>query len=153
MHQRSIYLLGAKRPTSPVCELSAVTALLTVLRAAACQCPMMWCTDSSYALGIIQGTLAASQEVQLAREARAEATAYRRVAPLGATLDFGHTGSSPPPPTPNECADMVAAWGRKGLWLPSKIPIWMSDVEAVPFDPVVVQQISISDMLFRTEIQ
>ena len=58
-----------------------------------------------------------------------------------------------PPPTPNECADMVAAWGRKGLWLPSKIPIWMSDVEAVPFDPVVVQQISISDMLFRTEIQ
>ena len=98
MHQRSIYLLGAKRPTSPVSELSAVTALLTVLRAAACQCPMMWCTDSSYALGIIQGTLAASQEVQLAREARAEATAYRRVAPLGATLYFGHTGSSPPHP-------------------------------------------------------
>ena len=48
---------------------------------------------------------------------------------------------------------MVAAWGRNGLWLPSKIPIWMSDVKAVPFDPVVVQQISISDMLFRTEIQ
>ena len=52
----SPYVMGAQRATSPVAELAAPIIMLRMLRASQIALPLHWCTDSTYAEGLVKGT-------------------------------------------------------------------------------------------------
>ena len=102
----SLYFLGAKRPTIPVAEASAITVALRLLRQSSFSGNLIWGTDSLYALGIMLHGNGAMAEIALVSGARAEMGVY--------WIHFqSHIGF-----LPNACADVLALMGRFGMCNP-----------------------------------
>ena len=99
----SPYLLGAKRPTIPVVELSSVTYALRMLRAVSFTGTISWGADSLYALGIVLGGMGATSELDLVTVARTEASCAKQWWDVKGQHTPSHIGYPP-----NECADVVA---------------------------------------------
>ena len=95
--------LGASRPTSPVAELSAIVACMTMLRAVACDAGVFWFTDSEYAHGVVIAGSTAQSELTLVQRARCEAGWRRRFALLHGRTYPGHIRFPPKMKQPDLC--------------------------------------------------
>ena len=114
--QSSPFVLGARPPTIPVAELSAITHALRMLRLVAYTGTIHWPSDSLYALGIVQGGRGAATELELVTVARTEASFAVWQWALHGTHTPTHIGCPP-----NECADVIARMGRLAAELSEEV--------------------------------
>ena len=94
-HLLARILLGARRATSPVAELSAPIMMLRLLRASQIVLPLHWFTDSTYAEGLVKGTQRPTTELVLVSRMRKEVRHYMSQAALQATQYPGLIGCPP----------------------------------------------------------
>ena len=141
----SKYFLGASRPTSPVAEMSAPSALLLMLRATHMVLPLRCYTDSTNTAAHINTLQKATGGPRLVNNyaKTLDGTDFRhhlRLFIIRATLAF----------PPNECADVTANMGRKAINLPQAIAQILTSGGPTPPMPDPPQFIALSDALYWT---